>query len=95
MIRDRKTHSLKPLGIALERFHVLFRKYRTNNAKTKQHKNIYACAKDRVTQATDANVGKGATVRVNIDKEDAGGLKKNPFPTSASVVCVTLSFAHA
>ena len=50
-------------------------KYRTNNAKTKQHWNIYACAKDRVTQTTDANVGKGATVRVNIEKEGASGVK--------------------
>ena len=31
---------------------------------------FYTCAKDRVTQTTDANVGKGATVRVNIDKLD-------------------------
>ena len=50
-------------------------KYRTNNAKTKQHKNIYACAKDRVTQTTDSNVGKGATVRMNIDKEGASVVK--------------------
>ena len=32
--------------------------------------------KDRVTQTTGANVGKGATVRVNIDKEGASGVKK-------------------
>ena len=54
-------------------------KYRTNNAKTKQHWNIYVCAKDRVTQTTDANVGKGATVRVNIDKEVASGVKKKNY----------------
>ena len=29
-----------------------------------------------MTQTTDANVGKGATVRVNIDKEGASGVKK-------------------
>ena len=51
-------------------------KYRTNNAKTKQHQNVYACAKDRVAQTTDAHVRKGATSRVNIDKEGAGGVKK-------------------
>ena len=51
-------------------------KYRTNIAETKQHENIYPCAKDKVTQTTDANVGKGATVRVNIDKEGASGVKK-------------------
>ena len=32
--------------------------------------------KDRVTQTTDANVGKGATVKVNIDKEGASGMEK-------------------
>ena len=29
-----------------------------------------------MTQTTDANVGKGATVRVNIDKEGTSGVKK-------------------
>ena len=29
-----------------------------------------------MTQTTDANVGKGATIRVNIDKEGASGVKK-------------------
>ena len=36
----------------------------------------FAYAKDRVTQTTETNVGKGATIRVNIDKEDASGVKK-------------------
>ena len=35
-------------------------------------KKLPSCTKDRVTQTTDANVGKGATVRVNIDKEGHG-----------------------
>ena len=37
---------------------------------------IFMNAKDRVTQTTDAIVGKGATVRVNTDKEGASGVKK-------------------
>ena len=39
-LKDRKTHSLKPLGISLERqvfMSFSSGKYRTNNAKTKQH----------------------------------------------------------
>ena len=32
-----------------------------------------------MTQTTDANVGKGVTVRVNIDKEGAGRVKKKKF----------------
>ena len=39
-------------------------------------------------QCTDANVGKGETVRVNIDKEGASGVKKN---TSDVVLAVTKS----
>ena len=36
--KDRKTHSLKPLGISLKRFHVLLlMKVQDKNAKTKQH----------------------------------------------------------
>ena len=47
---------------------------------------IYACVKDRVTQTTDANVGKGATVRVNIDKEGASGVKRKKRKTTSDVL---------
>ena len=44
--------------------------------KLNNTRKFYACAKDRVTQTSNAKVGKGATVRVNIGKEGAGGVKK-------------------
>ena len=48
--------------------------------------------KDRVIQKTDANVEKMATVRVDVDKEDASGVKKNTL--SDVVLAVTAHLQH-
>ena len=44
-----------------------------------------------MTHITDSNVGKGATVRVNIDKEGASGVKKNKKIKTTSDVLLAVT----
>ena len=46
---------------------------------------MHARKTESLTQTTDANVGKGATVRVNIDKEGASGVKKKKKKITSDV----------